>query len=71
MMDDNLISQVVSLLNLHIIDPGHGYTGSTHDSTAWEGTHLAQEHATLLEDGEFIWADSGYTVSLCLRIMNN
>ncbi|KDQ52058.1 hypothetical protein JAAARDRAFT_91379, partial [Jaapia argillacea MUCL 33604] len=32
-------------------------------STAWEETHLAREHATLLEDGEFIWADSAYPLA--------
>ncbi|KAG1863702.1 hypothetical protein F4604DRAFT_1929118 [Suillus subluteus] len=26
----------------------------------WDETHLAQEHETLLDDGEFIWADSAY-----------
>ncbi|KAF8191116.1 hypothetical protein K438DRAFT_1675946, partial [Mycena galopus ATCC 62051] len=41
---------IVSLPNLHIIDFGYGFTGSTHDSTAWEETRLAKEHATLLED---------------------
>ncbi|KAF7349600.1 DDE Tnp4 domain-containing protein [Mycena sanguinolenta] len=54
--------QVVSLPNLRIIDFGYGYTGSTHDSTAWEGTRMAQEHQTLLEEEEFIWADSAYTL---------
>ncbi|KAF7372947.1 DDE Tnp4 domain-containing protein [Mycena sanguinolenta] len=54
--------QIVSLPNLRIIDFGYGYTGSTHDSTAWQGTRMAQEHGTLLEHGEFIWADSAYTL---------
>jgi hypothetical protein len=70
-MNDSLNSQVVSLPNLRIIDFGYGYTGSTHDSMAWEGTRLAQEHTTLLEDGEFIWADSAYTVSFILGIRLN
>lgn len=56
------LTQVVSLPNLRIIDFGYGYTGRTHDSTAWQGTRMAQEHQTLLEDNEFIWADSAYTV---------
>ncbi|KAF7372536.1 DDE Tnp4 domain-containing protein [Mycena venus] len=54
--------QIVSLPNLRIIDFGYGYTGSTHDSTAWEGTRLAKERETLLQNGEFIWADSAYTL---------
>ncbi|KAF7368106.1 DDE Tnp4 domain-containing protein [Mycena sanguinolenta] len=54
--------QVVSLPNLRIIDFGYGYTGSAHDSTAWQSTRMAQEHRTLLEHGEFIWADSAYTL---------
>lgn len=49
--------QVVSLPNLRIIDFGYGFTGSTHDSTAWEGTRLAKEREVLLNDDEFIWAD--------------
>jgi hypothetical protein len=59
---DYVGGQVVSLPNLRIIDFGYGFTGSTHDSTAWEETRLAKEHETLLEDGEFIWADLAYTV---------
>ncbi|KAF7351923.1 DDE Tnp4 domain-containing protein [Mycena venus] len=54
--------QIVSLPNLRIIDFGYGYTGSTHDSTAWEGARLAKERETLLQNGEFIWADSAYTL---------
>lgn len=59
---DCAISQIVSLPNLRIIDFGYGHVGSTHDSTAWEGTQLAQEHEDLLEDGEWVWADSAYPV---------
>jgi hypothetical protein len=55
--------QVVSLPNLRIIDFSYGHTGSTHDSTAWDETRLAQQHETLLDDGEFVWADSAYPVS--------
>ncbi|KAJ7166474.1 hypothetical protein C8R43DRAFT_846175, partial [Mycena crocata] len=42
--------QIVNLPNLRIIDFGYGFKGSTHDSMAWEGTRLAKEHETLLED---------------------
>jgi hypothetical protein len=52
----------VSLPNLHIINFSYSHTGSTHDATAWEDTQLAQEHNTLLEDGEWVWADSAYPV---------
>ncbi|RDX44581.1 hypothetical protein OH76DRAFT_1359516 [Lentinus brumalis] len=54
--------QVVSLPNLRIIEVSYGHTGSTHDSSAWQKTNFAQCHDDLLEDGEFIWADSAYPV---------
>jgi hypothetical protein len=57
-------SQIVSLPNLRIVDFGYGHTGSAHDSTAWDETHLAREHATILEGDEFVWADSAYPVEL-------
>ncbi|KZT25823.1 hypothetical protein NEOLEDRAFT_1147583 [Neolentinus lepideus HHB14362 ss-1] len=52
----------VSLPNLLIIDFGYGFTGSTHNSTAWEGTRIAQEAEDVFEGEEFIWADSAYPV---------
>jgi len=54
--------QIVSLPNLRIVDFSYGHTGSAHDSTAWDETHLAREHATILEGDEFVWADSAYPV---------
>ena len=45
-----------------IIDFGFGFTGSTHDSTTWEKTHVFEEHETIFEEGEFIWANSAYPV---------
>ena len=39
-------------------------TGSAHDSTAWTGTHLASNHRSILEEGEWVWVDSAYPVSL-------
>ncbi|KZT23927.1 hypothetical protein NEOLEDRAFT_1157052 [Neolentinus lepideus HHB14362 ss-1] len=54
--------QIISLPNLQIIDFGYGYTGSTHDSTTWEATSIVQEHESVFEDDEFIWADSAYPV---------
>jgi hypothetical protein len=56
-------TKIVSLPNLHIIDFGYGYTGSTHDATAWEGTKLAQGPEKLLGKGEWVWADSAYPVT--------
>ncbi|THV04471.1 hypothetical protein K435DRAFT_598224, partial [Dendrothele bispora CBS 962.96] len=53
--------QVVNLPNLRIIDIAYGYTGSTHDSTAFEGTRIAKEYDELL-DGEWVWADSAYPI---------
>ncbi|EIN09279.1 hypothetical protein PUNSTDRAFT_134436 [Punctularia strigosozonata HHB-11173 SS5] len=57
------IGLVVSTPDLQIIDYGFGYTGSTHDSTAWEKTCIYKEHSTLLEDNEWVWADSAYPIS--------
>ncbi|KJA17757.1 hypothetical protein HYPSUDRAFT_146140 [Hypholoma sublateritium FD-334 SS-4] len=55
--------QIVSLPNLRIIDFTFGHTGSTHDASAWEATHLVQDHDSLMEENEWIWADSAYPVS--------
>ncbi|KAF5346002.1 hypothetical protein D9758_013848 [Tetrapyrgos nigripes] len=55
--------QIVSLPNLCIIDVGYGYTGSTHDATAWEMTRIKQLIATLVRCGEWVWADSAYPIS--------
>ncbi|KAJ8502842.1 hypothetical protein ONZ45_g11386 [Pleurotus djamor] len=54
---------IVSLPNLRIIDFGYGYTGSTHDSTAWEGTALASNPQDHLAPAEWVWADSAYPIS--------
>ncbi|THU94473.1 hypothetical protein K435DRAFT_819994 [Dendrothele bispora CBS 962.96] len=54
--------QVVSLPNLRIIDLGYGFTGSTHDASAWDHTRLKKEHERLLRPGEWVWADSAYPV---------
>lgn len=62
-LSDFYLTKIVSLPNLQIIDFSYGYTGSTHDATAWEQTRLAQEHETLLQEGEWVWADSAYPVS--------
>ena len=66
------IVQVVSLPNLQIVDVGYGFTGSTHDATAWMKTHIAQNHEDILAEGEFIFADSAYpvraSVEICLHL---
>ena len=49
--------------NLQIIDCGFGFTGSTHDATAWEHTQIYKKHSDLLGMDEFVWADSAYPVS--------
>ncbi|EJF65499.1 hypothetical protein DICSQDRAFT_50638, partial [Dichomitus squalens LYAD-421 SS1] len=54
--------QIVSMPNLRIIDVSYGFTGSTHDSTAWEATRLAQDHEEILTGTEFVWGDSAYPV---------
>ncbi|TFY79482.1 hypothetical protein EWM64_g4525 [Hericium alpestre] len=55
--------QIISLPNLRIIDFGYGFTGSTHDATAWKETRLPKERASLLRPEEFVWADSAYPIS--------
>ena len=55
-------AQVINLPNLHIIDFSFGHTGSTQNSTAWDQTYVAQNHEEVLEDGEWVWADSAYPV---------
>lgn len=53
--------KIVNLLhNLRIVDYGMGHTGSAHDAYAFESTRVYQEHDELLEDNEWIWADSAY-----------
>ena len=64
----NIFYQIVSLPNLQIIDFSFGHTGSTHDSSAWEATGLAQNREELMEENEWIWADSAYPVSFKKKI---
>ena len=52
--------QIVSTPDLRIIDYSVGLPGSQHDATAWQETHIAQDHARLLAEGEWVWADSAY-----------
>jgi DDE superfamily endonuclease len=66
----NFFSQIVSLPNLQIIDFSFGHTGSTHDASAWEATRLAQDREELMEENEWVWADSAYPVNIfeCFRV---
>ncbi|KAJ3564072.1 hypothetical protein NP233_g8537 [Leucocoprinus birnbaumii] len=57
-----VISTVVSMPNLRIIDVGYGFTGSTHDASAWQKTRIYSEKERYLEGNEFIWADSAYPI---------
>lgn len=68
----------MSTPNLRIIDFSFGHVGSAHDSTAWEQTRLVQENEHLMDDGEWVWADSAYpvsnmtfTCSLCCKLTRN
>jgi DDE superfamily endonuclease len=46
--------------NLCIVDYALGLPGSVHDAYAFQKTHIAREHDTLLAPGDWIWADSAY-----------
>jgi hypothetical protein len=46
--------------NLLIVDYSLGHPGSVYDAWAFQSTRVYQEHATLLQDGHWIWADSAY-----------
>ncbi|CAA7257434.1 unnamed protein product [Cyclocybe aegerita] len=52
--------QLVSTPDCQIIDYAVGLPGSQHDASAWEETQTFQCHSQLLEDGEWVWADSAY-----------
>jgi hypothetical protein len=52
--------------NLLIVDYGLGHPGSAHDSYAFQGTQVHQQHDTLLADNEWIWGDSAYPLSTWL-----
>ena len=51
---------VVMPHNLMIADYAVGQPGSVHDAYAFQQTRIAQEHAELLGDDHWIWADSAY-----------
>ena len=43
-----------------IIDYSVGLPGSQYNATAWQETHIAQEHASILGANAWIWVDSAY-----------
>ncbi|KIJ59134.1 hypothetical protein HYDPIDRAFT_101295 [Hydnomerulius pinastri MD-312] len=47
--------------NLLIVDYAMGHPGSAHDAYAFQSTRIAKEHATLLCDDEWLWANSAYS----------
>ncbi len=53
-----ILLQLITLPNLRIIDYVLGPPGSVHDSTAFK------ESGQLFCDGEWLWADSAYTLLL-------
>ncbi|PPQ74561.1 hypothetical protein CVT24_004353 [Panaeolus cyanescens] len=64
--DYSLNIQIINTPDLYIIDCGYGFTGSTHDATAWERTWIYAHHDEVFEDDEFIWADSAYPIQTWL-----
>src|SRR6266436_3256873 len=56
--------QLVTLPNLCIIDYVLGPPGSVHDSTAFKESCVWKESDQLFCDGEWLWADSAYGLTL-------
>ncbi|KAG2061177.1 hypothetical protein BDR06DRAFT_870339, partial [Suillus hirtellus] len=48
--------------NLLIVDYSLSHPRSIHDAFTFRSTHLYDEHADLLPDGHWIWADSTYSL---------
>ncbi|KIK79474.1 hypothetical protein PAXRUDRAFT_161215 [Paxillus rubicundulus Ve08.2h10] len=46
--------------NLRIVNYALGQPGSVHDVYAFQGTQIAQDHATLIPCGHWTWADTAY-----------
>ena len=49
--------------NLRIVDYSHGFTGSAHDTTAFEHTTAHKYPDWFFEGEEFAWADSAYSLN--------
>ncbi|KAG2738854.1 hypothetical protein P692DRAFT_201903961 [Suillus brevipes Sb2] len=52
--------QIVSTPDLRIIDYSVGLPGSQHDATAFSETRVCKEHNVLLDEEEWIFADTAY-----------
>jgi hypothetical protein len=50
--------------NLRIVDYSHGFTGSTHDSAAFQHTAAARFPDWFFNDHEFAWVDSAYALTV-------
>lgn len=50
--------------NLLIGNYSVGHVGSTHDAYTFQSTWLYREHADLLDDDNWVWADSAYPVEM-------
>jgi len=60
----NNYTQLVTLPNLRIIDYVLGPPGSVHDSMAFKESCAYKESDQLFPNGEWLWADSAYGLSL-------
>ncbi|EKM49371.1 uncharacterized protein PHACADRAFT_67659, partial [Phanerochaete carnosa HHB-10118-sp] len=54
--------QLITLPNLRIVDYVIGHCRSVHDSTAFMDSRTHKEHHQLFRKGEWIWADSAYSI---------
>jgi len=50
--------------NLRIVDYSHGFTGSAHDSTAFQHTAAARYPDWFFDGQEFAWVDSAYALTI-------
>ncbi|THU87913.1 hypothetical protein K435DRAFT_680825 [Dendrothele bispora CBS 962.96] len=61
--------QLVTTPDLRIVDFATGLPGSQHDAAAREETCTFKEHEQLLEEDEFIWADSACPLRNCVNVL--
>ncbi|EPS93115.1 hypothetical protein FOMPIDRAFT_58988 [Fomitopsis schrenkii] len=54
--------QLISTPDLRIIDYVVGLAGSQNDAAAWSTSRVVQQHEDLLQDDEWVWADTAYPV---------
>ncbi|KAG8911346.1 hypothetical protein FRC01_005762 [Tulasnella sp. 417] len=63
-MQYDLNVQIVNLFtSLRVVDYVTGFCGSAHDSAVFQYSAVSLYPNWFFEDGEFMWADSAYTVS--------